>query len=103
MVGEPGVMHLRDLRPLRAPFGDAHGILVLALDSNVDSLEPALEEPAGERIRRLPPDGHLAAHFVDERLAPADDASENVVVTVEIFGGRMDHHVHAVLERPDAD
>ena len=91
-------MNLRHLRSLGAPFGDTHSVLVLALDADVERLQPALEEPAGKRIWSLAPHHHLAAHFVDERLVAADHAGKDVVVPVQILGRRMNYDVGAVLD-----
>src|SRR5690348_9661535 len=53
------VMDAFDLLTLRAPLGDSHCVLVLSSNANVERLDSTLEEPAGERIGRLPPEHHL--------------------------------------------
>src|SRR5689334_14355552 len=103
MSGKTRVVNLRELRTFGAPLRDAHRVLVLALHADFQSLQSPLEQPAAERIRRLPPDHHLATHFIDEWLVTADDSGEKVVMTVEKLGRRMNHCVGAVLDRAEVD
>jgi hypothetical protein len=75
----------------------------LAADAHVERLEAALEKPAGEGVGRLPPHGHLVSHFLDVRVGAEHDAAQHVVVPVEVLRRRVDHHVGAVLDRPEVD
>src|SRR4051812_25452985 len=67
MVFEPRIMHVPNLLAAVTPLGDSARVLVLSRDADVDRLEPALEEPAGEGIGRLPPHHHLLANLLDVR------------------------------------
>ena len=51
----------------------------MTLHAHVQRLEPALQQPAGERVGRLPPDDHLLPHFLDVRddLAAEVDKAKN--------------------------
>src|SRR5450759_2046289 len=103
MARKSGIMHLRDLGPTGTPLRDLHRVLVLALHSDIEGLQSALQQPAGERIRGLAPDHHLPANLVYERLVSAHDTGEDVVVSVQIFCCRMDDDVDTVLDRAEVD
>src|SRR5450759_1085341 len=103
MARKSGIMHLRDLGPPGTPLRDLHRVLVLALHPDIEGLQSALQEPACERIRRLAPNHHLPPDLVNERLVPAHHAGEDVVVAVQVFRGRMDDDVYAVLDGAKVD
>src|SRR6266550_3010519 len=103
MARQARIVDLRDLRSPRAPLGDAHRVLVLTLHPDIDRLQPALQKPAGERIGCLAPNHHLLPNFLDERLVATYHAGENVVMSVQIFRGRMDDDVDTVFDGSEVD
>src|SRR5437667_2485957 len=103
MARQAGIVHFRDLRALGAPRRDFHRVFVLPLHSDVDRFQPPLEKPAREWIRRLTPHHHLLPNFIDEWLVAAHHAGEDIVMSVQIFGGRVDDNVDAVLDGAEVD
>ena len=67
------------------PLRNGERARVLPLHPHVESLEPALEHPRGERIGRLTPYRHLCADFVDDGFRAADDAGEYVMMAMQVL------------------
>ncbi len=103
MIRESRIMNLADLISSRAPFGDTHRVLVASLHPHVERLEASLEKPAGEGIRGLSPDDHLPPHLFDVGRRASDYATQDVVMPVQIFRRRVNHHVRAIRQRPRVD
>ena len=81
-------------------LGHGQAVLVVPLHPQLERLQPALQQV--DVVRRIDRP-HDAAQLADrlQLLGRADDhAGQQVVVPAQVLGGRVQHVVDAVLERP---
>src|SRR5687768_3863458 len=103
VIGKSHVMNLSYLRASLAPLGDLQSVLIAARYPHVERLHPPLEQPAGEWIGRLAPHHHLLFHLFHVRRCAGNDATQNIVMAVQVLRCGVDYDVGAVSYRPAVD
>ena len=83
VTGRSDAPELPNLAPLVAPLRDPQRVLVLSADANVQRLQPPLQQPAGERVRRLAPHDHLLPHLLHVRGSAQHRTAHHVVMAVQ--------------------
>src|SRR5580692_6345850 len=99
MTFEKWVVHTSDLEMMSQKLRDAQSVLILALDTNCQSLNTAKQQPRGVRIHNATQRGPGFVNLLNQILAASNNAGNQVRVSAKIFRARVHHQINAKFHR----